>query len=60
MTDRAMKIRMFNAWEDRAEGPYLLVSTSSKFDARESIDPGEGDFITEHDVWIEIPGRPAP
>ncbi len=54
MSERAMKMRLYNVWQPRGDDEYLLLSTSSRFEAEQARDPAEGDFITEQDAWIEF------
>lgn len=55
MSSRAMKMRLYNVWQPRGDDVYLLLSTTSRFEADRMRDPAEGDFITEQDTWVEFP-----
>lgn len=55
MADRAIRLRLYNVWQRQPGGFYLLVSTTSRFDAEQMSDRESGDFITEQDTWIETP-----
>lgn len=60
MSIRAMKMRVWNLWEYKAGDAYLLLTSSDFTHIKKAYNPGEGDRITKHDVWIEFPDNDDP
>lgn len=59
MSTQAMKMRLYNVWQPRVGDDYLLLSTSSRWEAEQARSSAEGDYMTEQDTWIEIPEEPG-